>query len=751
MFKNWSVARKTSAGFGAVVIVMTGVVLFNLKASTEIESIFRGYKETARQTLKLGSYISNLYDARLAVFTYAEYPSEANAQIVAQALATVAEEQRKAAALFADGTQDATIVEQVGAEIAAFQTEFERAKNLEAQTSALITELQETAPAFEKSINGFLFTARITADDKSVDHGNAAILAFVRGLSEVRSYLATGDLKALEASGPYFAGARSEIESAHSHQKIRGGDGAGPAGSLKVIDAFRDLLAKIRVSVEARDAARQALGAAGPKLQQQYNVVLRNVEDRQTALGEQGDAEIARSFMLTIAITAGAILAALLLATLISRALARGILTQADAMSRLAQGELEVEIQGADRTHELGRMAKALTVFKKNALRMRELDAEKEAADQAAATARSAMMLELGQSFGSVVDAAVAGDFSARVSSNFADAELNKLAEGVNRLLETVDAGVAETDRVMSRVAEGDLGDRMNGRFDGAFAHLQANVNATIERLAELVAQIQTASGRIQTSVADITSGAQNLSGRAESQAASLEETNATMEEMSAMVQASTQNANDASALAGGAAQEAKQGGEVVGETVCAMERISESSTRIGEIVTVIDGIAFQTNLLALNAAVEAARAGDAGKGFAVVAAEVRTLAQRSAEAARDVKALIEESSGHVSDGVRLVGKTGDALEKIVGAISEAATTVNQISVASVEQATGFTEVSTTIRSMDALTQQNAEMADHSAASARALSKEADALAQLVRFFDGVAAAEAEGHETQAA
>ncbi|MEM6904861.1 MAG: methyl-accepting chemotaxis protein, partial [Pseudomonadota bacterium] len=233
----------------------------------------------------------------------------------------------------------------------------------------------------------------------------------------------------------------------------------------------------------------------------------------------------------------------------------------------------------------------------------------------------------------------------------------------------------------------------------------------------------------------EIATGATELSGRTESQAASLEETAATMEEMTASIKANAESADRAKSISSDAAARATRGGEVVEETVTAMGLIETGSGKISEIITVIDSIAFQTNLLALNAAVEAARAGDAGKGFAVVASEVRTLAQRSAEAAKDITQLISESTRQVSDGVQLVNRTGEALREIVEAVDAVAGTVEEISAATREQSTGVSEISASVSQMDQMTQQNSTMAEGSASASKSLETQGVELANLLGFF----------------
>jgi methyl-accepting chemotaxis protein len=404
-----------------------------------------------------------------------------------------------------------------------------------------------------------------------------------------------------------------------------------------------------------------------------------------------------------------------------------------EAMTRMAQGEIGVRLKHGRLAPEIARMTEALRIFQQNALKMMKLEEAEKAAAAREASAQEREALQ--RAVESAVSRAAAGDFDARVDAQYADAQLNAFAGTMNRLLETTRAGLSEVARVMSALARGDLNARMTGAFEGAFAQLQTDVNATVERLDGTVARIRAASEAIHAGADEINADAEKLSSRAESQAASLEEIAATMEEMSATVKKNAEHAVSAASLSHEARERADKGGGVVSKAVDAMHRIEAGSAKISEIVSVIDGFAFQTNLLALNAAVEAARAGEAGKGFAVVASEVRTLAQRSADAARDIKALIDESAHEVTDGVRLVTETGQSLEEIVDGIRKVSEMIAEISDSSREQSAGVDEVAAAITSMDEITQQNSALADASALAARNLSGQAAAMEDMMTFF----------------
>ncbi len=334
-----------------------------------------------------------------------------------------------------------------------------------------------------------------------------------------------------------------------------------------------------------------------------------------------------------------------------------------------------------------------------------------------------------------VAAAAAAGDFTRRIPVEGKTGFMRELSTAMNGIGSVVDHATREFAGVMAAVAAGDLTRSVETDYNGAFAELKEAVNTTVSRLSETVRTIQTTAVDVATAATQITSGADDLSKRTEEQASSLEETAATTEELAASVKSSAQSSRQAVDVAEQATKLAGTGGSIVTQAVSAMERIEEAGQKISAITTVIDDIAFQTSLLALNAAVEAARAGEAGKGFAVVASEVRALAQRSAAAAKDITGLIDTSTGAVSEGVKLVRSAGDALGEIVDASRRVAGTVNEISAASSEQARGIDEMSQAVAHMDEMTQQNAALAEESAASAASLTQQIQRLNALVAAF----------------
>ena len=334
-----------------------------------------------------------------------------------------------------------------------------------------------------------------------------------------------------------------------------------------------------------------------------------------------------------------------------------------------------------------------------------------------------------------LVDAAAAGDFSRRLDKGGKEGFFLQLAEGINKLVQTSERGMNDIARVLKALSQGDLSQRIDADYQGLIGQLKDDTNATSEQLSEIVAQIREATDAINTAAREIASGNADLSSRTESQASSLEETASSMDQFTTTVKQNADNARQANQLARGASDIAVKGGDVVGQVVHTMGAIANSSKKIADIISVIDGIAFQTNILALNAAVEAARAGEQGRGFAVVAGEVRSLAQRSAAAAKEIKGLISDSTDKVTDGYKLVEQAGSTMEEIVNAVKRVTDIMGEISAASTEQSQGIEQVNQAIAQMDETTQQNAALVEEAAAAAESLQDQAGSLAQAVSVF----------------
>jgi methyl-accepting chemotaxis protein len=338
------------------------------------------------------------------------------------------------------------------------------------------------------------------------------------------------------------------------------------------------------------------------------------------------------------------------------------------------------------------------------------------------------------------------GNLNAQVPNADQNDEIGHLAEAMtmfkNQLAQAEKAKTEQAQLIVSSIgtglahlAKGDLTHRIAVELTGVFAKLKDDFNGAMAHLQDTMKNVLGSTNQISTGADEISQAADDLSRRTEQQAASLEETAAALEEITVTVKKTAANAREASHSVADAKAAAEDGGRVVGTAITAMDAISQSSRQITDIIAVIDEIAFQTNLLALNAGVEAARAGDAGKGFAVVASEVRSLAQRSSEAAKQIKTLIQTSGEHVESGVKYVGDSGEALKRIVDQVLKINALVTEMAQATEQQSTGIEQVNAAVAQMDQVTQQNAAMVEESTAASRNLASETQVLTNLVGFF----------------
>ena len=438
---------------------------------------------------------------------------------------------------------------------------------------------------------------------------------------------------------------------------------------------------------------------------------------------------------LILALGSGTVAGALIVGFLFAQAITKPVTRLTNTMRQLAEGNLEVEVRGLDKRDEMGEMARAVEVFRANGLKVQTMTEGEKAASLQRRADRTQMMQDLGRAFGEVVDAAVAGDFSKRVEVQFADGELNALAQSVNNLVSTVDRGLKENGEVLSALADTNLTRRVEGNYQGAFGKLKDDTNAMADKLTHIVAQLRETSGTLKRATGEILSGANDLSERTTKQAATIEETSAAMEQLAIMVTDSAKSAEEASRKTLDVSQNVEQGGAVMRQANEAMERITSSSAKISNIIGLIDDIAFQTNLLALNASVEAARAGEAGKGFAVVAVEVRRLAQSAAGASSEVKVLIEQSAKEVKGGSRLVAEASGKLDAMLTAVRENVGLINRIAEKSREQALSIEEVNGAVRRMDEMTQHNAALVEETNASIEQTEAQAVELDRIVEVF----------------
>ncbi|MBB96497.1 MAG: hypothetical protein CML68_18110 [Rhodobacteraceae bacterium] len=364
-------------------------------------------------------------------------------------------------------------------------------------------------------------------------------------------------------------------------------------------------------------------------------------------------------------------------------------------------------------------------------------EAETQAARaQQAQVERSAMMQQLESEFGKVVRDATRGQFTSRVSVDFADDTLTRLRDSLNEMVAMINNGVGETRRVIEKVAKGDLSDEMTGDFEGDFEALKNGVNATIQQLSTIVLDIKERNGDLDYQAKALSQSAQHLAARAEEQAAALEETSTSMEQVSDTVRASAKHASDSGDIVDQTLTDVEGIVETIRASMSAVAEIDDSAREIARVIGVIEDIARETNLLALNAAVEAARAGEAGKGFSIVANEVRDLATRAGQASNDVRTMVDESQQKVSRGVELVNSAETALGDIVDRVSNVAGHVRQIVEDSTSQDIAIGQIRDTVAAVDQITQENAQTAERTARSVTDLETQAQGLLQAISIFN---------------
>jgi methyl-accepting chemotaxis protein len=492
---------------------------------------------------------------------------------------------------------------------------------------------------------------------------------------------------------------------------------ADQQGQLKILAKnlkdFRDAIDAVgaMVGVDAQTATAFALPFEKQyqKMMDTLHATARSVQAEARARADQSTDQAKRGVMVSTLSSVLALLAVGIISWFGVNGIRKAISRIAEATSALANGDTSGDLEKLARKDELGAIVKSLNVFKENQIHLAQIRQEQETLQGEQDNLRR--------------------DQERQRQDNAArqEAVVTGLAQGLDHL------------------AEGDLTFRLDTPFADEYEKLRMDFNTAMGRLQETLKVIAHNTQGIRTGAGEISQAADDLSRRTEQQAASLEQTAAALDEITATVRRTAEGANQAQAVVSTAKGDAERSGQVVRDAVGAMGKIEQSAKEISQIISVIDEIAFQTNLLALNAGVEAARAGDAGRGFAVVASEVRALAQRSAEAAKEIKALISASARQVDSGVDLVGQTGEALQRIVAQIAEINGVVTEISASAHEQSTGLHQVNSAVNQMDQVTQQNAAMVEQSTAASHALARESEELARLIsRFRIGEAGSERE-------
>gem|GEM_PF-160782 len=698
-FADLRIAVRIAFGFAAVLLILGASSFFGIRSVREIGRSMTEFNDVAARQDALQTVEADLLKVRVFVREYAtggRPEVEKNARAALPALKKDLELARRTLTDPADLDALAKFEKLSSDYLASFETlvqlHGQRDKLLVDKVNPIGGKLQE---GLEKLID---------INAKAEDAPSLALLGRAgSALMSVRvlynQALITADPDVKDRADAALARFQNIVNQLEAHIEV--------PEQASIIQPWQDLIGVygagwtdvLAIGAKIESIANKDMLSLASKASETIFKAVERMTDTSRRLGEQSEATVGNAewTMWSLAITG--MLVSAVLGWIIGRSVGGPVKLITQVMTTLARGDTKVTIPAQNNRDEIGDMARAVVVFRDAAIekvRLEALAREEAARADAERLAREAEKAE----------------------------QARLMQEAVTRLGEA-----------LRRLADGDLTDRIDVRFSGDLDGLREDFNLSIEKLRNTIQSVQVSTDAIRSGSLDMASAADDMSRRTEQQAASLEETAAALEEITSTVNKTAEGASHAQKVVLSAKEEADASGVVVNRTIDAMHGIAESAKKITQIIGVIDEIAFQTNLLALNAGVEAARAGDAGRGFAVVASEVRALAQRSAEAAKEIKGLINDSTRQVDVGVDLVGEAAAALKRIVTQVDDISSVVVEIASGTREQAQSLQEVSSAIGQMDQATQQNAAMVEESTAAAHSLGKEVSNLSELVTQF----------------
>ncbi|MFA8442887.1 methyl-accepting chemotaxis protein [Yoonia sp.] len=680
MLDSWPISRRISSGFFILTLIVIGLAVFSQRAVGVLGNGYSEFRTASQQSAALRDAVEDLYQAKIATLRYVDDPTASESDAVVGHLDEVLNNAALVAG-FDAGSTHAQNIAQLTSLTRTYRDTFLRLAGQLAEAQNLETALSVQSDLIKDHANRLFSTAVQNGNPPVVTSAGRVLQAAMTSVAQTKQFMATHD----PADFDTFTADWAALNRAMRQMQALNRQGPVATQLTQLANANDGFADQLQLYAELDETAAQlqddVLMRIGPQAELGFAAMTNEIAQRQAQLGPQGAAIVAQ--LQTIIPTVGglALVVAILTSLVIGRWITGSVTRLADTTDKLAAGDNAIDIPGTQDAHELGRMARALLIF-------RDAQIEREAASAERATLRAQQ------------DTVV----------NAMKAELANLADG-------------------------DLTVHLQEPFAPQYEELRNNFNAALSALQTAIIRVTETAQRIGRSASESTSATTELSQRTENQAATLEETVAALEELTASVKSAAEHAKSVDNSVARARAEASKNGEIVAQAVNAMDAIAQSSKQITQVIGVIDDIAFQTNLLALNAGVEAARAGESGKGFAVVASEVRALAQRSADAAKEISGLIENSSRHVAQGTQLVGNAGDALSEIITQVNDIATMTSQIATSAEEQAIGLSEINIGVNQLDQVTQQNVAMVQDSMQRGDMLAHETGDLVALIRQF----------------
>ncbi len=734
---------------GSAVVVIALCVGAVAAAWATIALLLQGaYEErsAAARAAALNAIAADVAAARGAASAYLAEEEPKAAAIIADRMASVARHLDVVArSIHVDdaGVSLRAFADEAGAFVDAFDHVAARTEDRDAALAAM----RRSLVALESDLTALAVIASAQGDANAAYRASAALSAGSLAHMHMERYATAGARRDLDAADRRLTDARGHVDGVA--RRLANADGRrAVAEAAAALDAHEATFKVLRDTLAARDSLmRDRLAVSGAAL----DALIR--EHTQGAAVHAATVRAGVGGMIAPIAVFGAVVSAALMAaagwlafrgvgrmTAAATALSAYVRTRAESPAQDAAFASPVREPAFDRAADAAAAMGAALAAAEHRAQAAETAAARVEAD------REALLAAIHETVGAPLVAAGEGDFTARVDATEAAGPIQRLADLVNAVLAGTETAFEDASRVITAVTAGDLSQRIDVTGEGAVAHFTRDVNRLVSQLSNHVGQLKTAARSLDQTNGELLTGVADLSDRTAKQAATIEETSAATEQLADTVRQNATRAGQARERAAKAQSTAEEGGAVMRDATQAIDRIATSSSRISEVIGLIDNIAFQTNLLALNASVEAARAGEAGKGFAVVAAEVRRLAQSAAEASQEVKALIQTSVKEVRSGVDLVTRAAESLTGIVETVRDVTQLMNDIADDSREQSSSLEEVNVAVRHLDQMTQHNAALVEETNAALSQTSAQTQTIAEVAgALSDGAADAAADG------